>query len=489
MKKTRTGRVVPVAVAIAAVSSLAAGAGALWRGQDQAPSPEPSWGPAPGALSEPPASPSPEALRAAQDKPNVLLITTDDMMIGDLAFMPHTRRLLARQGVNLTEGIAPTPICVPARASLLTGQYTHNHGAHTIEGPQGGFASFNDRNTLPVWLRAGGYRTVFAGKYLNSYGVKNPRYIPPGWDHWYGSVDMTTYAFYGTRYNENGTVVKHSAHNSDVLADYTTNEIERSARGKRPWFMWVNYVAPHHGGGKESDDPDSFGTTRPADRHRNRFRNQTLPKGPEMFIRGQGPYGKGRLSPALRRDIRELYQQRLESLLSVDEAVRDSVRALRRTRQLDDTYIIFTSDNGFLTGHHNSVGKLVPFNQSLRIPIVARGPGIPRGRISRTPTTNPDLAVTIAAIAGVKPGRKVDGVPMLRYWKTRRTFQRPIPLVAYPVADGRRPMYTGLREGRGPTYGPSGAARCSTTGIWTRVNSRIWPGDRATVTSSAGSGG
>ena len=120
---------------------------------------------------------------AARRPPNVVLITADDMMASDLAVMPHTRRLLARRGTTFTQGIAPTPLCVPSRVSMLTGQYAHNHGVRAVSGPKGGFNAFSggrDANTLPVWLRRGGYSTLHVGRYLNGYGdtIRSAHYVP-----------------------------------------------------------------------------------------------------------------------------------------------------------------------------------------------------------------------------------------------------------------------------------------------------------------------
>ncbi len=390
----------------------------------------------------------PDRAARAAGRPNVLLLTADDMTVSDLALMPHTRHLLIREGTTLTQGLAPTPICVPARASLLTGQYAHNHGARTIDGPHGGFKAFRDANTLPVWLKAAGYDSFFSGKYLNGYGEKGPRYVPPGWRGWRATVDPTTYAFYNSEYNINGRVTRKAAHNSDVLSGFTTELISARARTRsRPWFAWVNFVAPHFGGPHEPDDPRGMKTTTPARRHRNMFRDLNLPHPPEMFVAGGSPFA-GRAGLARRRHaVREVYQQRIEALQSVDEAVAAAVRRLRRTRQLANTYVIFTSDNGYLVGHHDKIGKLIPYDRSLRVPIVVRGPGIPRHRRSATPTTNPDLAVTIAAIAGVRPGRRVDGVDMLPYWRSSTTYDRVVPIEAYPVHDGSHRYYSGIRYG------------------------------------------
>jgi len=412
----------------------------------------------PSDLGERPSATTP-APRAADDSPNVVLITADDMDVDDVAHMPHLQRLIADQGVTLTEGLAPTPICVPARASLLTGQYAHNHGALTIEGRNGGFRSFaGDDDTLPVWLQRSGYDTLFVGKYLNGYGVKDETYVPPGWSDFRASIDFSTYSFTDTRFNANGRVVKPEGYNTDVIADMTTEMLSQRPDSERPFYLWANYVAPHTGGGDEPDDPKvvfddpeaQLATTRPADRHRDLFDDEDLPDVPEMW---RGPddsrWSSEPRSDDFRSAMREVNQQRLESLQAVDEAIRDTVQALRKQGELDDTYVIVTSDNGFMTGHNNKMGKLLPFDNSVRIPILLRGPGLPRGVTTDLAVTNPDLAVTIAALAGAEPGRTVDGADVSTWLAEGRTGHRIIPIEAWPVGGARpkRRIYSGIRYG------------------------------------------
>ena len=191
-------------------------------------------------------------------RPNVLMITADDAAPGDLKFMPHTRELIADRGVTFTNGVAPTPICVPARASLLTGQYTHNHKAYTIYGTGGGFDSFDSHNALPTWLHDAGYDTLFIGKYLNGYGDAGSgtaRHIEPGWTQWRPTVGGSTYNFMHPTLNRNGRLVRYHQYNSNLFADQTVDLLENPRRKRTPWFMWVNYVAPHTGGPLDADDP------------------------------------------------------------------------------------------------------------------------------------------------------------------------------------------------------------------------------------------
>lgn len=393
----------------------------------------------------------------APRRPNIVLITVDDMMASDLAFMPRTRRLLARRGTMFTQGLASTSICVPARASQLSGQYAHNHGAVTVEGRGGGFKAFRDTKTLPVWLRRAGYDTLFVGKYLNGYGDsrRTARYVPPGWAGWRAALSNSTYAFRRTRFNLNGRVTTVKGYSTDVLARFTTEMLDHQhdVAPRKPFFLSANYVSPHHGGPHEPDDPRiNWGrvevrTTSPAARHRNRFRGLAVPRVAEMWKRTSSSYSGPKLPRAFRGAVREMYQQRLESLLAVDEAVRRTVGTLRRNGDLARTLIIFTSDNGFLTGHHNRVGKLVPWDSSLRIPMVVRGPSVPRNARASIPITHADVAVSIAAAAHVRPGRKVDGMDVLGAVRDDPHARRIVPISGYPVSGGTRPFFTGIRFG------------------------------------------
>ena len=396
-------------------------------------------------------------------RPNILMITADDATVSDLAYMPHVRDLVADRGVTFTGAVAPTPICVPARASLLTGQYAHNHGAHTISGPHGGFDSLPDASTLPVWLSRAGYDTLFVGKYLNGYGDQpaDRRYVPPGWDQWRAGVGGSTYNYLHPTLNVNGRLVRNDRYSTTLFRDHVNTLLEKRRRTRKPWFLWVNYVAPHDGGPAESDDPQvtdpenprAMKTAHPAARYRDTMSQVPLPDLPNMFSVNDGTQSRASTpelagwDQASRGLMQEAYQQRLESLRSVDDAVASAVRRLKRTGQYRDTVILFTSDNGYLVGQHSRVGKLLPFRSSLSIPVLMAGPGIPRGVRERTVVTNPDLAVTIADLAGARPGRRVDGRSVLDFLR-RRPVHRVIPIEAWKVHDGSRLKYTGVHTGR-----------------------------------------
>jgi arylsulfatase A-like enzyme len=417
--------------------------------------PVPAPGPADQVL---PGRPMPTpAFQAPRSQPNLLMITADDATRDDLRYMPNVQRLIADEGVDLTNGIAPTPICVPARASLITGQYAHNHGAVTISGNGGGYAAFDDEDTLPAWLQEAGYDTMFIGKYLNGYDKDAA--VPPGWTEWRGTVDPTTYNFVRPTVNVNGTSTTYEQYSTDVLSDLTVDLLDEPAREQKPWYMWVNYVAPHHGGpdapddpvNTHPDDPKPLKTTTPAPEDENTFESLQLPDKPNMFEKDVSDKALIRAvrrswSADRREELVEAHQQRVESLQSVDRAVARTVDTLRETGQLDNTYVVFTSDNGYVMGEHNLDGKLWYFREIVGVPMVVRGPGLPHGEKRSTPVTNADWAPTFAALAGASPGRTVDGVNVMP-WLDREAPTRVIPIEGYPVSGGTKPLYTGVLVG------------------------------------------
>ncbi|MEI7055522.1 sulfatase-like hydrolase/transferase [Nocardioides sp. CCNWLW239] len=384
-------------------------------------------------------------------RPNILMITADDLAYEDLDYMPHVRSLLAEQGTSMTEAIAPTPICVPARASLLTGQYSHNHETVTVNGERGGYASMDHTGTLPEAMQKAGYDTLFTGKYLNGYGIgKTAKDVPPGWTDWRATTDMSTYNFVQPRINHNGKLTTHHRYTTYVMRDQANQMISAPERAEKPWYMWVNYVAPHHGGPGEKDDPKGISTTRPSDEDKHSFDGLELPDTPNMF---RTPTDAPPISPSQtfvdpqrRAELRMAHEQRVEAVQAVDRAVASHLLELRETGQLDNTIVIFSSDNGYTTGGHNINGKLMHYRETQRIPLILRGPRIPAGRSLSTGVGNPDIATTIMAIAGAEPGRPQDGVNFMP-WLTAPAQDRVIPLSAWRVSNGHKQIYSGIRFG------------------------------------------
>jgi N-acetylglucosamine-6-sulfatase len=367
-------------------------------------------------------------------RPNVVVIMTDDQTVSDMIAMPLTRRAFVGRGVDFANSTVSYPVCCPSRASYLTGRYAHNHGVMGLYLPTGGYGRFNDQDALPVWLQRAGYRTAHIGKYMNGYGSDRPAIVPPGWTDWYGAVDPTTYRMWNYTLNENGRQVTYggptdedpASYQTDVLRDRALEVIRRDSHSGQPFFLSLAFLAPHY---EEAGVRARTGVTvRSAPRHRGRFAALPLPR-----VRGFNERDRSDKPGFMRRfkaldgtaigRITAEFRARRESLLAVDEAVAAIVRELTAQGVLSNTYLLFTSDNGYLQGEHAvPSGKMLPYDPSTRVPLMIRGPGIRGRRISREPVSNVDLAPTILQIAGAsaRGGAPVDGRSLLKFAKQPR---------------------------------------------------------------------
>jgi arylsulfatase A-like enzyme len=400
------------------------------------------------------------ARSATPVRPNVVVIMTDDQTVESVRVMANVRRLLAEQGTTFANSFVSFSLCCPSRATFLTGQYNHNNGVMGNAAPEGGYYKLDGTNTLPVWLQRAGYYTAHIGKYLNGYGTRNRTEVPPGWSEWRGSVDPTTYRFYGYSLNEGGTLREYSSYQTDTYTDKALDVIRRRAPEAQPFFLSVAYLAPHSGGPREPGDP-RMATPAPAPRHRNRFASEPLPAPPsfneaDVSDKPVGIRNRRSIPPAQAAQIREMYQQRLESLLAVDEGIERIVAQLQAVGELDETLIVFTSDNGFFHGEHRVPnGKVLHYEPSSRVPLILRGPGVPRGRTLSQLVANVDLAPTIVDAARATPGRRLDGrslLPLLR--DPGRSWGRDLLLVRGGAAAQvfqaiRTPRYKYVEYGNG----------------------------------------
>ena len=372
--------------------------------------------------------PSSAAVQAEPARPNIVVITTDDQSLADLAFMPATRQLLGGQGVRFS-GISPHPLCCPARAEILTGQYAQNNGVYSNRGPSGGYTALDTSWTLATWLHDAGYQTGFFGKFLNGYnrddvdGLSTGEdTIPPGWDKWHPTVagvyNYTDFTVVGSR----GQLVDYvDDYQTDVFADLTVDTIRSMSATQRdgtkhdPFFLWTSFVAPH-GACLPSAEARCLTAPTPAERHAALFADEMPPSFAdpafnEADMRDKSSFIRDvpRLSADKRAQLVNRHRMRLRSLQAVDEAVGRIVRVLNSTGNLDDTLLIFTSDNGMLSGEHRLRSKNEPFEQALQVPFLMRGPGLPTGVTVPRLATTIDIAPTVAAVAGVAPGADAEG--------------------------------------------------------------------------------
>lgn len=386
-------------------------------------------------------------------KPNVVMVMTDDQWLESMRVMSRTQRLLGDGGVTFDEYFPSFPLCCPSRSTFLSGQYAHNNGVRHNAPPKGGYDKLDEENTLPVWMQRAGYTTSHIGKYPNGYNAEDG--VPPGWDEWRGSVDPSTYRMWGYRLNENGKLNTYGKphvedpklYQTDVYRDKGADFITRQARAGNPFFLSMAFLAPH------GENTNVGPAPRPAPRHEGAFANEPLPPDPayneaDMSDKPGFLQQKPELNPDDQAKITESYRGRLESLLAVDEAVQKLVDTLKSTGQLDNTYLLFTSDNGFFFGQHRvPTGKYLPHEESGHVPMMISGPDLAAGQHSGELTTNADLTATIAEITGAKPTHALDGRSVLPFARDpRRQSTRP---VLHEAANGARPAPIGESAGRG----------------------------------------
>jgi N-acetylglucosamine-6-sulfatase len=383
------------------------------------------------------------ATAQASGKPNVVVLLTDDQTLEEMSGLPQTSGLIGGQGTTFSRAYASYPLCCPSRAAILTGQYMHNNGVHGNSPPDGGWQRFHEegleQRDLPNWLQSAGYYNVQIGKYLNGYGG-SPAPVPPGWNEWYGKLSEYDAAVHGGRLYFNYQLRENppadggvpcpsgdpaspgqpfTCHYGDDPADYQTDVFRQMAveaihrigdanSGETPFFLNVDFNAPH---------PPYV----PAPRHQGTLAGQPIAPVPGLneknmsdkpfFLRRLPRLGTGKLI-----GIDNRRRSRLEMLRSVDDAVTAIVQALASEGQLDNTYILFASDNGYFSGEHRiRQGKYLPHDPSSHVPLMIRGPGIPAGGTSSDLVSNVDIAPTIAQIAGATPQLTEDGRSLLRF--------------------------------------------------------------------------
>ncbi|MGH2739564.1 MAG: sulfatase family protein [Actinomycetota bacterium] len=438
-------------------------------------------------------SAAPGSVGGASSRPNIVVIMADDLDVESLAvlrnhgFMPNLERYVARPGIEFRNSFVTYSLCCPSRATFLTGQYAHNHMVRGNQPPTGGVAALDDSSTIATWLQDGGYRTAHIGKYLNQYGTDkdgstaSPRddstYVPPGWSEWRGLVDPSTYLVFDYAINHNGTVRSYRQ-DPPAYRNYQTDVLARSAAGfirgaTNPFFLVVTPLAPHVEAGALGVLPlprcdhnrwQAWIRPDPKDRFAKPFAWETIGRLPMPSARKPSfneknvedkPAFIGRQPRLTPRDIGCVlgrYRSQLRSMLAVDDLIGAVGRELEERGALGNTVIVFTSDNGYLHGEHRWGSKVLAYEESIRVPLLMRIPGIAGpGKVDEVVLNN-DLAPTLAALGEVQPGLPVDGrsiLPLLEQtppgqWRTRFLVESEGGSVP-ELPRGRIPGFTAVR--------------------------------------------
>ncbi|ORY86729.1 putative arylsulfatase precursor [Leucosporidium creatinivorum] len=368
-------------------------------------------------------SPSPVA-RA----PNIVFIIVDDQDArqDSISTMQNVQRLLVDQGTQFSRFYAPISVCCPSRTSFLRAQAAHNTNITSVVAPWGGWEVFNEKgyngHYLPSFLQDAGYSTYYTGKLMNGHTVRNfDRLEPEGWTETDWLLDPQTYNYWNASFSHNGEpVVYHpDEYSTDLVAERALGHIEKAtANPDKPFFIGVAPIAPHsHIGIVDHTDQILFDMPQSAPRHQHLFKDVKLDYS-RASHNPDHPSGASwvkkleKLNVTNVEYIEEFYRQRLRSLQAVDELVESVVKKLEEKGVLDETIIIYTSDNGFEAnaGHRRQPGKTLPYEEDINIPLVVRGPTVPKGLVDSTSVYSlADLGATILHLAGAVSDYDNDG--------------------------------------------------------------------------------
>jgi arylsulfatase A-like enzyme len=413
----------------------------------------------------------PTSAIARKPPPNVVLIQVDDMARSLLRSririhghkvpaMPNLLGSVAGKGVELDRYYSSDPICGPSRASLLSGRAVHNHGMLINAGPFGYSVWSNGpawTENLPVWLQRAGYRTAHIGKYMNGYGEDSETVVPPGWDRWVTPVREAGSGYYGITLNIDGAMQPvdsgwqdrdaancrrvfftqpHACfHSTDLYTSFALKEISEAGRSGKPFYLQLDYNAPHDDGRL-----DAGPTPPPRLKRLSRdvipgYHLRDVPPTPNspVFIRDQP-----RLNAASKDEIRHRWINEVLSVKGVDQGIGRIIALLRKQKQLGNTFVIFTSDNGMFHGEHRiAYGKYLPHEPASRQPFLVRGPGLPARKASQSLASNLDVAATVLAMTGTARTAVTDGRSLLGDLKhPRRVSKAPVLLEGF---NGRDP--------------------------------------------------
>ncbi|KAK5168217.1 uncharacterized protein LTR77_006786 [Saxophila tyrrhenica] len=356
-------------------------------------------------------------LQAGATAPNVLFILTDDqdLRMDSLSYMPLLKHHIVDQGLSFNRHYCTVALCCPSRVSMWTGKAARGYPKFVSEG-------FNN-NYLPLWLQEAGYGTYYVGKLFNAQSVTN--YDSPHAAGWTGSeflLDPYTYRYFNATLQRNfdKPVSYEGQYVTDVISEKAHGFLDDALQAReetgQPFFLTVAPTAPHSDVNikRNNIDGDFDENTNvqsppvPADRHKDLFPDVVVPRTPNF--NPDEPAGASWISRLPKQNQTNVdfndhfYRNRLRSLQAVDEMVDHLVKRLEEADILDNTYIVYSTDNGYTIGQHRrQPGKQCAFEQDINVPLIVRGPGVPKGISTDVVTSHTDLAPTFMALTGARP--------------------------------------------------------------------------------------
>jgi N-acetylglucosamine-6-sulfatase len=380
-------------------------------------------------------------------KPNIVFILADDMRKDDLKYMPKTRSALGDKGMTFSNAFVSNALCCPTRATIMRGQYAHNTGVWSNKGSSGGLRAYrnngNEKDNVATRLDAAGYRTGLFGKYLNQYsGTKGK---PPGWDRWFAHTRGSRY--YNYKINDDGRIINYGStsadYETDGIAKHAKTFIGTTAKAGMPFFAYVAPRAPHSPATPATRDKHTY----------DGLKAPRLPSFDEQNVADKPPWIRKlpRLSDAKKAKIDKRAEKRAETLQALDDLVAGIVGELNNSGVLSNTYVFFTSDNGWHAGEHRiPQEKWRPYEEDVHMPLLARGPGVAAGSTTYKLVLDTDYLPTFTDLADVHTPKYVDGRSLQPVLEGNSTAWRSAILLE--AAANYSPAYRGIRTSDGRKY-------------------------------------
>jgi N-acetylglucosamine-6-sulfatase len=387
-----------------------------------------------------------QSFAQVQQPPNIIFILIDDQRYDFLSFLDHpwieTPHIdaLAQNSIYFDNAFVTTSLCSPSRASILTGQYMHAHGVKDND-----TELFAILPTFPKELQKAGYQTALIGKWHMGGNNDAPR---PGFDHWVSFKGQGTY--FDPQLNVDGEVVNEEGYITDILTDYAVDFIKKSKERNTPYFLHLSHKAIH-------------GPFSPAPRHEGKYEGLEVPR-PETFANTEKNYADKPLWVKRQRNswhgvdrnfsgqnmdsFDHLFQLYSEAMLSVDESVGTIVETLKSLGELDNTIIIYFSDNGYMMGEHGLIDKRVMYEESIRVPLFVHWPAVIKEPARKEELVlNIDIGPTILELAGCLVPSTMHGISFARMIKGEPQIWRKDFLYEYFIdpAAVQTPTTYGLR--------------------------------------------
>ncbi len=359
------------------------------------------------------------------ERPNFLIIITDDQRFDTMEYMPNTQSLIFDQGVTFSSGYITTPFCCPSRASILTGMYAHNHNVHVNEDQL-------EFTTVVEDLHNNGYYTGLVGKYLNSWkGDARPEF-----DFWVSFFGGTVPSYYDPDLNINGKWQKTTGYITYLFKDYVKEFLDKATSQRKPFLLVFAPNAPHAPYTSAKEDANLY-TDLPPFRPPS-YNEEDISDKPISIA------GRPLLDEESAAQIERIRRKQILTLVALDRSMAEILAKLKETGEMDNTVIIFISDNGKHWGEHRMESKSTAYEESVKVPFAMRYPAlVPTPYIEDQLVANIDIAPTIYELSETPLPETVDGMSMVKLLSGTGDWRDHLLLEAWPDRGHWTAIHTG----------------------------------------------